>query len=327
MKIRITIVIFATLILSGLLVFRGETFELRNSGGEGPATLNCASRKKVTGEGEYAGRLAHIEGHNCYRQTSNERPQSLDPLKDLMAEVFVGQKFQCFGGSILFEFADSRNEKGVGTTLEQGRCLLVRQSATIRTDPSGKGAQVRGGSGAGLKRGDSGPFCSPANQSAVVPEEFVFRWLPAAVGSTLSLAIYDPTHREVGRVDNVTGKMGELTDEHIRSNLRAYRDAQGKNPLLLIAEDSGGRSFSLQFSLLAKSAELELQRDLAACDAGAHGIMLPFCRIAALRQRKMLWEVAREYENALQLAPGSEAIAAEALRARLEIGDAACARR
>ena len=292
---------------------------------DAPDNMVCKRRKASANDRQYAGLIKSV-GSRCYRQIGEGRPALLDP-KHLIAKVYVGENFQCFAGSMMFELKGSTKGQGATYSIRAADgCQTIKTPSIPRNDGNQAAVNSHGTSRAGLKRGDSGPFCSPANKSWIVPAKLEIRWTPAAVGSVLSVGIFGDGGFQ-WYLDNVPGTSGELINDEARSRLQEYRDKGGRNPLNLVIEDSKGQKSSIQFSLLSKVEEDALTKDLDNCARGNDEIMVSLCRIAAFRERRMYVEVAREYEKALQLAPESEELIARTAEAYEAIGAAACRRR
>jgi hypothetical protein len=292
----------------------------------GTDQMVCKRGKAKANDGQYAGLIRNV-GSRCYRQTGNAPPRLLDPKRDQFAKVFVGESFQCFAGSIMFEMKGSAGGRGATYTIRQpDSCHTIKAPAMARNDGNQAAVNTHGTSRAGLTRGDSGPFCGPANKSWIVASQLEIRWLPAAVGSVLSVGVFGDDGILWYR-DGVQGTPGELIADEVRSKLQTYRDKGGPNPVTLMIEDSKGQKSSIQFSLLSKVEEDALTKDLDKCATVKDDIMLALCRVAAFRDRRMYVEVAREYDKALQLAPESEELIARTAEAYEAIGDAACRRR
>ena len=290
-----------------------------------PDNMVCKRGKGKANDGQYAGLIKSV-GSRCYRQVGASPPVLLDP-KHLIAQVFVGENFQCFAGSMMFELTGSTKGQGATYSIRAADgCQTIKTPSIPRNDGNEAAVNSHGTARAGLKRGDSGPFCGPANKSWIVPAKFEIRWTPEAVGSILSLTIFGSGGFQ-WYVDGVQGASGELINEEASRKLEEYRDKGGHNPLQLVIEDSKGQKVSIQFSLLSKAAEAALTKDLDNCARVKDDIMLSLCRIAAFKERRMYGEVAREYDRALQLAPESEELIARTAEAYEAIGDAACRRR
>jgi len=291
-----------------------------------PDQMVCKTSKAKANDGQYAGFIRNV-GSRCYRQVGNGPQQLLDPKRKEAARVHVGEKFQCFEGSIMFELNGSTGGQGATYTIRPpDGCHTIKQPSIPRTDRNQAGVKAHRTSPAGLQRGHSGPFCNPANKSWIVPAQFEIRWLPAAVGSTLSTGIFGDSGILWYR-DGVQGTLGELNNDEARGKLQAYRDKGGSNPVTLVIEDSKGQKSSIQFSLLSKVEEDALTKELASCAQVNDDLMLSLCRIAAFKERRMYGEVAKEYDKALRLAPESEELLAKTAEAYEAIGDAACRRR
>lgn len=286
----------------------------------------CKRAKAKANDGQYAGLIKNI-GSRCYRQIGDGSQQLLDPKRNHLDKVYVGERFQCFAGSIMFEMNGSTGGQGATYTIRpDDGCHTIKEPSIPRSDANQAGVKSHGTSRAGLKRGDSGPFCGPANKSWIVPSQLEIRWIPAAVGSVLSVGVFGDGGILWYR-DGVQGTLGELINDEVRNKLQAYRDKGGANPVTLVIEDSKGQKSSIQFSVLSKVEEDALTKDLDNCATVKDDIMLALCRVAAFRDRRMYVEVAREYDKALQLAPESEELLARTAEAYEAIGDAACRRR
>ena len=331
MSLRISC--FAILLFIAILFFFGSSHAVDSHPQPALTAPQASSDKMVcrranakANDGQYAGLIRNV-GSRCYRQVGEGPQQLLDPKRKELAEVHVGEKFQCFAGSIMFEMNGSTGGQGATYTIRPNDgCHTIKEPSTPRSDANQAGVKSHGTSRAGLKRGDSGPFCGPANKSWIVPTQLEIRWLPAAVGSVLSVGVFDD-RGVLWYQDGVQGTLGELINDEARSRLQTYRDKGGPNPVTLMIEDSKGQKSSIQFSLLSKVEEDSLTKDLDNCATVKDDLMLALCRVAAFRDRRMYGEVAREYDKALQLAPESEELIRRTAEAYAAIGDAACRRR
>ena len=303
------------------------------SGQSGDFRLQCKSQK-TEDDGKYAGVIKHI-GSQCYRQIGNAKAVLLNSDRDQYADVHVGEKFQCFSGSIAFELKSSPDERGVSDVIRPfDGCHTIKKASvdqSVATGRDKKHSSKSSTSRAGPTRHESGPFCSPIDRTGVIASQLMIRWMPDAVGSVLTLRIVDPENRELWKMTGVKGASGTSgLDrpglEEARKALDEYRQRNLPNPLRLVVEDSKGQTSKIQFSLLTAAEEMALTTELNHCAIDNHDVMLSLCRIEAFSKRQMFREVVQEYDVALKLAPKSEALISKSNEMRRLTGDAQCFR-
>jgi hypothetical protein len=109
-----------------------------------PEKLDC--KGVVVKNGQRAGLIRSV-GSRCYRQTGDAAPLLLDPKGDRQAAIFVGERFQCFEGSMVFELKGSTVKTGTTYTIRpvDGCHTLKAPAVSRRRGPVKSGVTSRGG--------------------------------------------------------------------------------------------------------------------------------------------------------------------------------------
>lgn len=143
---RVTFASLAAIALLGFsFAFRAhETLEIASGSQQDsiakemrPEKLDC--KGDVVKKGQSAG-LIRAVGSRCYRQSGDAPPVLLDPKQDREAEVFAGERFQCFKGSMVFELKGSTVKTGTTYTIRRvdGCHTLKAPALSRRGSTSGK---------------------------------------------------------------------------------------------------------------------------------------------------------------------------------------------
>lgn len=303
------------------------TNEVFSQSGQPAAFKLQCDPEKTEDDGKYAGIIKYI-GSQCYRQIGDAPAVLLDADRHQYADVHVGEKFQCFSGSMAFELKSSPDKSGLSHVIYFfDGCYTVKkasvgQSFFARGMRSSKSSTSRAG------RSHHEAFCSPIDKTGVIASQLM---MPDAVGSVLTLQVVDSKNRELWKMAGVEGASGtyELDRpaiEEVRKVLDQYRQRNSPNPLRLVIKDSKGRTSKIQFSLLTTAEEMALTTELNNCASDNQDVMLSLCRIEAFSKRQMFREVVQEYDVALKLAPKSAALISKSNEMRRLVGDAQCFR-
>lgn len=107
-----------------------------------PEKLVCRRGKAQPDEGRSAGFIRGV-GRRCYRQIGDARPVLLDPKGDRGAKVLVGEKFQCFAGSMMFELIGSNARPGATYSIRAADGCQTIKLASIADAKVAKGRKTR----------------------------------------------------------------------------------------------------------------------------------------------------------------------------------------
>jgi hypothetical protein len=156
-------------------------------------------------------------------------------------------------------------------------------------------------------------YCPPPDGAARV-ESFVIRWQPEPTPRTINLSISALGFPEVvWKDDNVNSATGSLDSPLARQALKNLLQGKPDAPLLLTLRFAESESFS--FSLISAQQAQALEDELKFWDEEHNDLLRFIGRAYSFDQRNLYWEAAREYEEALKLAPNSCDLLNEALAA------------
>lgn len=155
----------------------------------------------------------------------------------------------------------------------------------------------------------------PAENSAVVPEHFVFRWAPVPQKIVLSIlseakdvTLWGPTE--------VDGGTGSLKSDAVSSALAAYKTKPGSAGLVLTLTLANSSDWEeVHFSLLNGREERELNAQLDFWGKHTEGLALRLGRGYSFTRHKLFAEAAEEYESALNSASESRYLLEDAINA------------
>jgi hypothetical protein len=181
----------------------------------------------------------------------------------------------------------------------------------------------------GLDRGGQSKILSPSENSTVVPGQFSIRWVPSAVGCTLSLTIRDVGGNLLWRREDVDGASGSLRDDGaVRvfdkgpgPALVSYRAETGRGPLTLQIDDSCGGENRVSFLLLSVKSEQSLERDLSSWGKEAGTLLQHLGRASVYSRYGVFQQAADEYESALRAAPESRHLLVRTIKAHRQTGN------
>jgi hypothetical protein len=162
---------------------------------------------------------------------------------------------------------------------------------------------------------------TPANESSVLPEQFVVRWSPLKQSCLVSLAIQDSNGREVWRQGEIDGASGSLSSTSASRSLVDYRENRGAGELQLKLSDSCGAEDRISFTLLSLTDQNALNRELAAWAGEKNPLMVHLGRASVFLEYEMFAEAAEEFDAALTLAPKSRSLLQQTIAAQRRTGN------
>jgi hypothetical protein len=155
----------------------------------------------------------------------------------------------------------------------------------------------------------------PAENSAVVPEQFVIRWAPVPQKIVLSIlseakdvTLWGPTEMD--------GEGGSFKSDAVSSALAAYKTKPGSTGLvftLTLANSSDWEE--VHFSLLNGREEQELNAQLQFWEKHADGLALRLGRGYSFSRHRLFVEAADEFDAALNSASESRYLLEDAINA------------
>ena len=166
---------------------------------------------------------------------------------------------------------------------------------------------------------------SPAPDSAIDLQTMEIRWLPRPASHIVALEIRekDGNNSRIWRRAGIRGSDGSLDAQEARSALRRYRATNGSGSLLLIISDQDGNESSVEFTVLSADEERRMRRELAeweqSTDSGS--LTRHIARAQTFASHNLVAEAAREYDEALRVAPRSLALIKAALDAHIRTGN------
>ena len=167
---------------------------------------------------------------------------------------------------------------------------------------------------------------APANESSVVPDQFVLRWAPLKQSCVISLIVHDAKGQELWQQSKVDGAIGSLNSDALHQALIGYREKKPTAVLQLDLADTCGDEDRVTFSLLSLADEKSLKEELGGWAGEQDQLMVHLGRAAVFFEYQMFPETAEEYEAALALAPESQSLLKRTIDAERRIGNRARAK-
>jgi hypothetical protein len=154
----------------------------------------------------------------------------------------------------------------------------------------------------------------PAPDGVARVENFVIRWRPEPAPRTINLSILVLGSPEaIWKDDNVNSASGSLDSPLARQALKNLLQGKPDAQLLLALRFAQSESFS--FFLISVQQAHALEDELKFWDRQQNDLLRFIGRAYSFDQRNLYWEAAREYEEALKLAPSSCDLLNEAIAA------------
>jgi len=266
------------------------------------------------GERKPAALIEKITGTGCWRQADDNKPQRLDPDRDLIRILYEGESIRCERGQVKLELAS-----GASVDLKESskwykvRFMPTASASDLENSRLHQRALAAFADSAATPRGNS-PFVSPVEGTSVEPGEFVIRWNESVLKGPLSLRITAGT-RTIWAQDDVPISPRQLLSIPARKALQSYRDHPGDEELTIELTAPGGSPERSHFTLLLKAEEAALEHDIAFWDRCSFVVLCHLGRAAAFGNVRMFWEVAMEYNAALLDAPKSHDLVVAAIEA------------
>jgi hypothetical protein len=285
------------------------------------ALLVLALSLKATGQGRDAVAIVErLSGAVVLEQKGKAKPFRLNAKSDLARTLYAADRVHCEpGGKLTLRIGNRVTELD-----ERSGWFTISRPASDKSDQIQKAIAEYGRIG-GRKKG-GGPLAlvySPANESGVMPEIFVLRWIPLTRKCSASLIIQEPGGKQLWRQDNVDGKVGSLDSTLAREALNSYRAKVGAGTLFLRLTDSCGHADQSRFDVLSLQDEQSLKKELVSWNDETNKLIAHLGRASVFTSYEMYPQVAEEYEAALALAPQSHDLLAKTIDAQHRSGNQA----
>jgi hypothetical protein len=287
------------------------------------AFITVTSPCKAIAQERGAGIVEEIRGAVFWRPNLGAREERLDPRADAARRLYPGEQVRCARGGSLRLLLGLRRR-----TVHPSAWFTIPRATPSRSNPARRMLDDYGRVG-GLDRGNQSKILSPSENSMAVPGQFSIRWVPSAVGCTLSLTIRDVGGNLLWRREDVDGASGSLRDDGaVRvfdkgpgPALVSYRAETGRGPLTLQIDDSCGGENRVSFLLLSVKSEQSLERELSSWGGEAGTLLQHLGRASVYSRYGVFSQAADEYESALRAAPDSRHLLIRTIKAHRQTGN------
>jgi hypothetical protein len=283
------------------------------------AFLVFALCSKATGQGRDAVALVErLSGAVVLQQKGNAKSLRLNAKSDLARPLYAGDRVHCEpGGELTLRIGNRVTELD-----EKSGWFTISRPADAKSDRIQKALAEYGRTGGRKKGGGPQPLVySPTDESVVMPEMFVLRWIPLMRKCGASLVIQEPKGDKLWRQDNVDGTVGSLDSALARQALNTYRAKVGEGTLFLKFTDSCGHTDQARFDVLSLEDEQALKTELGLWNDETDKLIAHLGRASVFVSYRMFPQVAEEYEAALALAPQSHDLLKRTIDAHLKSGN------
>lgn len=277
--------------------------------------------------GIVAGRIVSVHcAPALLRKNGTQNKVPLVSPRDIGMPLSAGDEVQCVKGDYL-EVLDSDGTKKIPPPPNPDKWFPIRAlppSPVDSKEDTEITKELRGYGIVGATRGNAGlsRILWPAEGSAVVPDNFVIRWVPVSQKITLSI-LTDTKDTTVWGPDALDGSTGTLKSADASAALAAYkRKAPNARLALTITFGNASDWEEAHFSFLSAPQEQDLNAQLEFWAKHTDGLTLHLGRGYAYARHKLFSEAADEYETALQLAPESPYLLKDAMEADQRAGRA-----
>lgn len=279
------------------------------------AVLTAALPRRAAAQEAAAAIVEEIHGTAYWRRDANAKQERLDRKKHRARPLYPGQQVWCARGCVL-RLRLGREPfivpRGVWFTISQ-RDLSPSDPFRVMLNTV---TNVTG-----VSRGNPLQIFSPPHHGVALPKPFVVRWVPTPQGCKFSLSITSVGSQIVWRQNGVDGSAGSLVSRKAERELQDFRARSGQDSLDLHIYDSCGEESHVTFSLLTVEKERALRRDIAYWAREGRSLTAHLGRASVYDLYAMYWHVAKEYEAALRLAPGSHQLLLRTISANRQIGN------
>lgn len=237
----------------------------------------------------------------------------LDRFRDGYRYLSAGETVRCKGrGSLTVYVPSNPKEKrelkvgreGYTAPADRGNVSRAVRERQEHLERQTSAALQAHGSAAGT-RAAVGRVFFPAPDSVVWPEHFVVRWrrFDSPVRISISLHVGDPPQPlwSAGAVD---GQAGQLDSAEAREALMKCRAAKSGDRMELHWQGPGS-SDDIPFTLLSEDDEQNLAQELETWAQLTDPVLARVGRAYSFQSRKLYWEAAQEYQQAIKHAPKS----------------------
>jgi len=261
--------------------------------------------------------ILEITGPAFLRSSEGAPSLQLDPKRDVMRKLFVGQAVRVGPGG--------RLKLGLSIGIKEVRpsepWYVLTAPATLTDEQARIAAALRRYGTVGGTRGLGSWLYSPADDSSVWPSHMVIRWNPPVKPGQIGLRLETEGGQRLWTQDGMDAAAQKLDSSAARKALADFQAAGSQESLMLIMKDSEGQESRVTFFLLSRASVQELEKELARWDQVADPMLRTLGRVSEFTRRRLFVEVADAYEAALALAPESQALLASTIDAQRRIGN------
>ncbi|HEY3349310.1 MAG TPA: hypothetical protein VGM13_06010 [Thermoanaerobaculia bacterium] len=267
-----------------------------------------------------AGAILEIEGTVLLRTSLGAPAIRLDPKRDLMRSLYLGQALRVEpGGHVKAAFMSGVRELGPS---EEWFTLALVTPRTTQQKRVAEALREYGRPG-GSRSGSVGTLVSPGNGTVILAEKSTVRWRSGSFTGTLSFRLESSSGKVLWKEDGINPNTESLDSATLRETLSRWRDSEAAGPLVLTVTGTSGGTAEAAFSVLSKREESKLEADLRAWQIVGDALLEKIGRAYECRQRGLRTEEIEELEAALQIAPESTEVLSLLSEAHRRYGDSA----
>jgi hypothetical protein len=276
-----------------------------------------APLQTIAQDGVPVGVVLEIKSPAYLKLAASSAPVQLDAKRDIMRKLFVDQSLQAGpGGRLKLGLSTGFQEIGPSETW-----FVVQQTAGLTPEQMKVAQALRKYGSPGGTRGMGSSLFSPAEGSAVRAKRMIIRWNPPVKKGQIEFRLEAESGQKLWSQKSVDAAAEKLDSNAAHKALADYLTNGGQENLVLIMIDPEANESRVAFSLLSKSSEQELEKELAKWEEIADPLLRSIGRAYEFGRRRLLVEAAEEYETALALAPESQDLIVSTIEAHRRTGN------
>jgi hypothetical protein len=262
--------------------------------------------------------IDHITCEARWRSSPGDKELSISDQYDRGRYLRIGEEIKCMSkrGDITLIQYDGK-EKHVTSDLHWFRIPPrpeVRMRQQERPDKIALALEHHGQRAA--TRASNKRVIYPVDDMVVWIESFVIRWKQEPAPGRISLSIWGlGAATPLWKDDDVDGTTGLLDSPAAREALASSQSKPDGQQFFILQLDGPTGRTTVPFSVLPLDNTTALKEELKLWDQEKNDLLRFIGRAYSFDQRNLYWEAAREYEEALKLAPNSCDLLNEALAA------------
>lgn len=271
-------------------------------------------------QGSPAGAILEIHGP-AYLRVREEGPAiRLEPRRDVMRRLYLGQGLRVGAGGRLKVALDT-GIREIGTS---DSWFVLQPSVALTAEQSRVAEALREyGRPGGSRGGAVDSLIAPANGSVIRLGRSIVRWRSASMNGSVAFRLEAGTGRVLWRVDGIDARLEALDSKTFQTALLDWNESGGSGTLILTVTGSDGSTGEAAFSILSREDEKHSESDLSGWERVGDKKLAAIGRAYECRRRGLRGEEIEELETALALAPESEELLSLLSETHRRYGDSA----